>query len=68
MGNRSGVRGVIGKFGFSLNESFEPLVDPLYQGSKDRSTFKSVNLTCRSLLHMEDPQSEIESIDSPELL
>ena len=68
MGNRSGVSGVIGKFGFSLNESFEPFVDPLYQGSKDRSTFESVNLTCRSLLHMEDPQSEIESIDSPELL
>ena len=68
MGNRSGVSGVIGRFGFSLNESFEPLVVPLYQGSKDRSTFESVNLTCRSLLHMEDPQSEIESIDSPELL
>ena len=68
MRNRSGVSGVIGKFGFSLNESFEPFVDPLYQGSKDQSTFESVNLIYRSLLHMVDPQSEIELIDFLELL
>ena len=35
MRNLSGVSGVIGMFGFSLNESFEPFVDPLYQGSMD---------------------------------